>query len=64
MGLSASAPWLKYYGSTPASLEYPQKTMYEMVAAAAKRKPNHIAYVFMGKKTNYMEFMKRVEFVF
>ncbi|MDY3781960.1 MAG: AMP-binding protein [Candidatus Faecousia sp.] len=42
-------------------MEYPQKTMYEMVAAAAKRKPNHIAYVFMGKKTNYTEFMKRVE---
>ena len=61
MGLSASAPWLKYYGSTPASLEYPQKTMYEMVAAAAKRKPNHIAYVFMGKKTGYTEFMKRIE---
>ncbi len=61
MGLSASAPWLKYYGSTPASLEYPQKTMYEMVAAAAKRKPKHIAYVFMGKKTNYTEFMKRIE---
>ena len=61
MGLSASAPWLKYYGSTPASLEYPQKTMYEMVAAAAKRKPNHIAYVFMGKKTSYTEFMKRIE---
>ena len=35
MGLSASAPWLKYYGNTPASLEYPHKTMYEMVAAAA-----------------------------
>ena len=61
MGLSASAPWLKYYGSTPASLEYPQKTMYEMVSAAAKRKPNHIAYVFMGKKTSYTEFMKRIE---
>ena len=61
MGLSASAPWLKYYGSTPASLEYPQKTMYEMVAAAAKRKPNHIAYVFMGKKTSYTEFMKRIK---
>ncbi len=61
MGLSASAPWLKYYGSTPASLEYPQKTMYEMVAAAAKRKPKHIAYVFMGKKTSYTEFMKRIE---
>ena len=61
MGLSASAPWLKYYGATPASLEYPHKTMYEMIASAAKRKPDHVAYVFMGKKTTYPEFMKRIE---
>ena len=60
MGLSASAPWLKYYGKMPASLEYPHKTMYEMVASAAKRKPDHIAYVFMGKKTNYREFVARI----
>ena len=61
MGLSAAAPWLKYYGNTPASLEYPHKTMYEMVEAAAKRHPNHVAYVFMGKKTTYTEFMKRIQ---
>ena len=61
MGLSAAAPWLKYYGNTPASLEYPHKTMYEMVEAAAKRHPNHVAYVFMGKRTSYTEFMKRIQ---
>ena len=61
MGLSAAAPWLKYYGNTPAFLEYPHKTMYEMVEAAAKRHPNHVAYVFMGKKTSYTEFMKRIQ---
>ena len=60
MGISASAPWLKYYGKTPASLEYPHKTMYEMVEAAARRHPDHTAYVFMGKKTSYAEFMKRI----
>ena len=61
MGLSASAPWRKYYGATPASLEYPHKTMYEMIASAAKRKPDHVAYIFMGKKTTYTEFMKRID---
>ena len=35
--------------------------MYEMVEAAAKRHPNHVAYVFMGKKTSYTEFMKRIQ---
>ena len=60
MGLSASAPWLKYYGNTPASLEYPHKTMYELVASAAKKYPDHTAYIFMGKKTSYTEFLKRI----
>ena len=29
MGISSSAPWLKYYGDTPHHLEYPSKTIYE-----------------------------------
>ena len=61
MGLSSSSPWLKYYGNTPASLDYPHMTMYQMVAAAARRNPTHIAYTFMGKKTTYTEFMQRIE---
>ena len=61
MGLSSSSPWLKYYGKTPASLDYPHATMYQMVVAAARRKPNHVAYTFMGKKTTYTEFMQRIE---
>lgn len=61
MGLSSSAPWLSFYGNTPASLEYPHKTMYQMVAAAAKKNPKHVAYVFMGKETRYSEFMKRID---
>ena len=61
MNLSSTAPWLRYYGKTPASLEYPHKTMYQMVASAAKRYPDKAAYVFMGKKTSYSEFMKRID---
>lgn len=61
MGLSANAPWLAYYGKTPASLDYPNKTMYQMAADAARRCPNHIAYSFMGKTTTYAVFMRRIE---
>ena len=61
MGISASAPWTKYYGNTPASLDYPRTTMYQQVAAAAKKYPDSTAYVFMGKKTTYAAFMKRIE---
>lgn len=61
MGLSSSAPWTAFYGSTPASLDYPDKTMFQMVLDAAKRHPEHTAYVFMGKKTNYVTFLHRID---
>ena len=61
MGLSASAPWLAYYGSTPASLDYPHKTMYQVLASTAKQYPSSTAYVFMGKETSYSAFLKRIE---
>ena len=61
MGLSASAPWLAYYGNTPAALDYPHITMYQMLACTARKYPNNTAYVFMGKETSYAAFMKRIE---
>ena len=61
MGLSAPAPWLKYYGSTPASIEYPHKTMYQLLLGTAQEYPNNIAYHFMGKQTTYAQFMKRID---
>ena len=61
MGLSASAPWTAYYGSTPASLNYPHVTMYQMLSATAKKYPSSVAYQFMGKETTYTAFMKRID---
>ena len=50
MGLSASAPWAAYYGNTPVSLSYPHVTIYEMLAATAKKHSDLPAYIFMGKQ--------------
>ena len=61
MSLSASAPWLAYYGSTPARLHYPDQTMYQLVAEAANKYPRGIAYVFQGKKTTYAAFLQRID---
>ncbi len=61
MSISSSAPWLKYYGNTPQHLKYPQKTVYEMVKAAAEKFPKNCAYEFMGKKTTYSEFMRHID---
>ena len=61
MGISASAPWVRFYGSTPAHLNYPSKTMYQLLSETAARYPNSTAYVFMGKETTYKSFMQRIE---
>ena len=61
MGISAQAPWLKYYGSTPPHLDYPQKTIYQIVRDTARQYPNLIAYDFMGKETSYARFLERIE---
>ena len=61
MGLSATAPWLAYYGETPATINYPHKTMFQLLSENAKQYPNNIAYVFQGKETSYAAFMKRID---
>ncbi|MBE6975463.1 MAG: long-chain fatty acid--CoA ligase [Ruminococcaceae bacterium] len=60
MGLSAAAPWLRYYGDTPATIDYPHATMYQMVAKAAREYPDNTAYVFQGKKTSFAQFHERI----
>ena len=61
MGISSSAPWLKYYGEVPHHLQYPQKTIFQMVKAAADKYPKLPAYEFMDKKTSFAEFIRRIE---
>ena len=61
MGISASAPWLRFYGNTPTHLDYPHKTMYQMVEEAGNRYPANIAYSFMGKATRYDTFLRRID---
>lgn len=61
MRTSASAPWLRFYGEAPHTIDYPKKTMYQMIASTAKKFPNYTAYEFMGKKTSFAEFLRRIE---
>ena len=61
MNLSSAAPWTAYYGNTPVSLNYPQKTMYQMLRDTAVQYPENTAWVFMGKKTSYSVFLRRID---
>ena len=60
MSLSASAPWVRHYGNTPAHLDYPDHSMYSLLAETARQYPDQIAYDFLGKKTTYARFMQRI----
>lgn len=57
------APWLKHFGDMPAHLDYPKGSMYEAVreSAITKKKMNSVAYEFQGKKTNYKQFLNKIE---
>ena len=61
MSISATAPWVNYYGNTPAHLDYPEKTMYQMVSTSARQHPDSTAYIFMGKETSFRTFLARID---
>ena len=37
---AVSAPWLRYYGDTPHTIDYPDKTMYELLKDTADLYPD------------------------
>jgi len=43
-------PWLKNYGDTPVSLNYPNLSMYAMLKKSREQSPNADALVFFDKK--------------
>ena len=54
-----NAPWLKFYGDIPKTLEYPQISMYEAVVNASKTHSQVNAYEFQGKGTTYAKFIEK-----
>lgn len=61
MGLSAAAPWLNFYGDTPATIAYPRLSMCRLVQQTAEQYASSVAYEFMGKKTTYAQFSRRID---
>ena len=58
--MEIKAPWLKYYGNTPAHLEYPDVTMCDLLEQAAEKYPRFVACEFMGNKLKYSELVKEI----
>lgn len=53
-------PWVKFFGDIPATLDYFDGTMWEMVEDKVNKYPDSIAYDFMGQKTTYKRFSEKV----
>lgn len=61
MNAKVKAPWLDHIGDIPATLEYPEGSMYDAVKEAADKYPDYIAFDFMGKSTTYKTFIEKIE---
>ncbi len=54
-------PWLRFYGRVPATLDYPQCTLYEAVAATASRVPDAVAWDFFGATSSYRRLIADID---
>ncbi len=46
-------PWLPYYGEIPATISYPDLTIYEMLERSSEEYPDSIAIDFLGSRVSY-----------
>jgi long-chain acyl-CoA synthetase len=54
-------PWLRYYGKVPTTLAYPEITLYEALAATARRVPAAVAWDFFGTRSTYAQLLAEVD---
>jgi len=59
--MTIDTPWLKSYGDVPHSLDYPDKSMAEMVFETAEKYPDITAYDFFGCRKTYKEFVDEIK---
>jgi long-chain acyl-CoA synthetase len=59
--MDESRPWLRFYGKVPTTLEYPEITLYEALAATAQRVPAAIAWSFFGTRSTYARLLAEVD---
>ena len=60
--LNYDRPWLKFYGKeTLPNVEYPDKTLYEMLKDTAIHHPDNAAIEFMGTQIKFSELLSYVD---
>ncbi|MFW5689967.1 MAG: class I adenylate-forming enzyme family protein [Spirochaetota bacterium] len=54
-------PWLPYYGEIPASISYPDLTLYELFERAAAEYGSHTAVEYLGERVAYRRVKRLVD---
>jgi long-chain acyl-CoA synthetase len=54
-------PWSRFYGEVPSSLGYPEVTLYQALAATARRVPDAVAWDFFGTRSDYRSLLAQVD---
>lgn len=54
-------PWLKFYGNVPSNLEYPDKTLYQMVKKASVEYPKNVAISFFDKEIKFPKLIEKID---
>ena len=57
------APWLAFYGDVEPHLNYPDGSMYDVVAQCSAQYPDNLAITFMGNGMSYREMIRRIDLV-
>jgi long-chain acyl-CoA synthetase len=53
--------WVRFYGTVPAHLDYPEVTLYESVARTAQRVPDAVAWDFFDTTSTYRELLADID---
>jgi len=61
MAMTTDRPWLRFYGSVPSSIDYPEMTLYEAIASTAGRVPDAIAWDFLDTTSSYRDFLAEID---
>ena len=59
--MSDARPWVRFYGTVPAHLDYPEITLYEAVARTAQRVPDAIAWDFFDTTSTFRELLADID---
>ena len=59
--MSETRPWLKFYGDVPTHLDYPDVSLYEALAASARRVPEAVAWDFLDTTATYRQLLDSID---